>query len=111
MDEGAYVVTGASKGIGRDCCHTTCQNGHPNCCIGSKFNELYDIEKVLQNLNADSISIACDLAIESDVDKACEIILENFPRISGIVHNAGTIHPVLPVQMASRSDWSRSFTG
>ena len=109
MDEGAYVVTGASKGIGRAVAIQLAKMGIPIVALARNSNELNDIEKVLQNLNADSRSIACDLAIESDVDKACEIILENFPRFSGIVHNAGTIHPVLPVQMASRSDWSRSL--
>tara|TARA_Y100000022_G_C13176597_1_gene341253 strand:+ start:95 stop:841 length:747 start_codon:yes stop_codon:yes gene_type:complete len=107
MDEGAYVVTGASKGIGRAVAIQLAKIGIPIVALARNSNELNDIEKVLHNINAESQSIACDLAIESDVERACEIILENFPRISGIVHNAGTIHPVLPVQMASRSDWSR----
>ena len=57
MDEGAYVVTGASKGIGRAVAIQLAKMGIPIVALARNSNELNDIEKVLQNLNADSRSI------------------------------------------------------
>ena len=49
MDEGAYVVTGASKGIGRAVAIQLAKMGIPIVALARNSNELNDIEKVLQN--------------------------------------------------------------
>ena len=107
MDEGVYIVTGASKGIGKAIAIEIAKIGFPVVALGRNSSELNEIREILSLIQKRSTAVPCDLSNELDVKEASEKILHDYPSIAGIVHNAGTIHPVLPINIASRENWSR----
>ena len=106
MDEGVYIVTGASKGIGKAIAIEIAKLGFPVVALARDSNELKEIGEILSHIQERSSTVPCDLSEQVDVKDASEKILHKYPSIAGIVHNAGTIHPVLPFDMASRENWS-----
>ena len=106
---GAYLVTGASKGIGRSIALSIAESGYPVIALARNSEELRQIESELQSISNESISIACDLAVASDISSAADQILSKFQHLSGIIHNAGIIHPIANMLNAQRTDWERTI--
>ena len=105
----AFLVTGASKGIGRSIALAIANSGHAVIALARESSELNDIILKLKSLNSQSIAIPCDLGNSSDIIQASKIISENFEHLSGIIHNAGTIHPIANMMDVERSEWERSI--
>ena len=105
----AFLVTGASKGIGRSIALAIANSGHAVIALARESSELNDIILKLKSLNNQSIAIPCDLGNSSDILQASKIISENFEHLSGIIHNAGTIHPIANMMDVERSEWERSI--
>ena len=53
--EGAYLVTGASKGIGKSIALSIAQNGSPVIALARQSNELENVKSELLELHPDSI--------------------------------------------------------
>ena len=107
--EGAYLVTGASKGIGRSIALSIARNGSPVIALARQSDELESVLRELLELQPDSIIIACDLSVSSQISDATTAISSKFSHLSGIVHNAGTIHPIESMMDADIQNWSRSI--
>ena len=104
-----YVVTGASKGIGRSLAIQMSQQGYTVFALARSSAELTEVEGVLKASSKLSMSIECDLADLDSIAFAAKTISAHADFISGIVHNAGAVAPVKPMQAANASDWSRSI--
>lgn len=103
------MVTGASKGIGRSIALSIASSGKPVIALARQSDELESVRIELLNLQSDSIAIACDLGLTTDIVKATNHISSSFNHLSGIVHNAGTIHPIENMLDAEISNWARSI--
>ena len=110
MANGPYVVTGASKGIGMAISQQLAAHGHPVIALARPSKELDEIGKELAFSCPGSLAIACDLSQPGDIKQATEQITERFPWIAGLVHNAGTIFPVLPMAQMEITAWSHSIS-
>jgi len=109
MAQGPYVVTGASKGIGRAISQQLAAQGYPVVAIARPSRELDETGEELALCCPGSFAIACDLSQPEDIKHAAEQICQHFPWIAGLVHNAGTIFPVLPLAQVGINDWSHSL--
>ena len=107
--EGAYLVTGASKGIGKAIALSIARNGSPVIALARKSDDLDSIRNELLELQPESITIACDLGVGEQISDASTKISSKFSHLSGIVHNAGTIHPIENMMDADIVNWSRSL--
>lgn len=107
--KGVFVVTGASKGLGRAIAILLAKNGDSVIAIARQSSELQEVGEVLKSLSTESIALPCDIGNHSDINSTTEEILSRFKHISGIVHNAGTIIPIKGMLDASRSDWERAI--
>lgn len=104
-----YIVTGASKGIGRSVALQIADAGFPVIALARQSSELDEIGELLAQIQPESRSLACDLSDSAAIQMVCEQIGESSEWIAGIVHNAGTIHPVHPMQGAGIDAWSLSL--
>ena len=104
-----YVVTGASKGIGRAICLELAKAGAIVALLARQSDELNQATQEVQSISPQSFAVACDLANPAMVPGAATEILSLAPQLDGLVHNAGDIHPIQPLLEADLSQWSRSM--
>ena len=107
--EGAYLVTGASKGIGKSIALSIARNGSPVIALARQSVELESVKSELLELQPDSIIIACDLGDGPQIIDAVAKVSSKFGHLSGIVHNAGTIHPIENMMDADIQNWANSI--
>jgi len=106
---GAWLVTGASKGLGRSIAKELAASGKSVIALARESIDLGVVGAELASLNPDSITISCDLADRADIASATATIMARFSHIDGIVHNAGVILPIKPMLEVERADWARSI--
>ena len=104
-----YVVTGASKGIGRAVCLELAKAGATVSLLARQSEALRETTQEIQSISPNSFAVACDLANPDMVAHAATEILSSVSQLDGLVHNAGDIHPIQPLFEADPSQWSRSM--
>ena len=105
--KGAYLVTGASKGLGRAIALEIAKAGFPVIAIARQSDELNSIRDDLQSYSSSSVAIPCDIASKSDIETTVEQIISEFTHLSGIVHNAGIISPIAKMLEVTTADWEK----
>jgi len=103
--EDVFLVTGASKGLGRSIALAIAKSGATVIALARSSSELKEIETKLKTISDDSVAVSCDLSKSADISNASEFILSKFDHISGIVHNAGIINPIGNMLDTPRDDW------
>ena len=104
-----YLVTGASKGIGRSVSMELAKAGATVVLLARESKELAQaLEDVQQHAGA-SFAVACDLGVSSHIEDAANTVLTSCDRLDGLVHNAGDIHPIKPLLKSDSSAWARSM--
>ena len=104
-----YLVTGASKGLGRSICDILASNGFTVIGIARKSKELSSLENYLKNTNPKSATFACDLSSENQIASTAAKITNDFPLIHGLVHNAGIIGPVGSMFNVETNLWNETI--
>ena len=107
--KGVYLVTGASKGLGRAISVEVAKSGYSVIAIARESKELTDIENELKSYSEGSIALPCDLGNQSEIKSTTDKILSRFDHISGIVHNAGIISPIEGMFDVDRNKWERAI--
>ena len=108
MGNKTYLVTGASKGIGRSIARTLAKDGCQVILLARPSNELDEARVEIQALSPSSFSVPCDLAQSESIDAALQS-MEQIKIIDGIVHNAGTITPIQSMFDADDALWERNI--
>lgn len=108
MDKKIYVVTGASKGIGRAIARTLARDAYQVILLARASEDLDAACEEIQTISPTSFSIACDLAQPESIDAALQS-LQHLDVIDGIVHNAGTITPIQSMFDADDAAWERNI--
>ena len=106
---GAYLVTGASKGIGRSVALLLAEHGHQVILLARDSIELGTTLALVKKSSEASFSLPCDLASPSQISETAQNLVKSIEGLDGLVHNAGSIHPVQPMMDADVSQWSRSI--
>jgi NAD(P)-dependent dehydrogenase (short-subunit alcohol dehydrogenase family) len=105
------AITGASDGIGRAVAIACAQHGAKVVLIGRNPRKLETVyaEVVKTPAAADSTIALLDLekAIAQDYDKLAAAILERFGKLDGLLHNAGIIGTLTPIEHYDVPTWCR----
>ena len=109
MTQGPYIVTGASKGIGRAIALELAKQGHPVVALARASTELEQVGAELTLLHPNSIAFACDLSNSDSIAATATELNRLFPWIAGLIHNAGTIEPIQPLNQVPIHLWSASI--
>ena len=105
-----FLVTGASKGLGKSICETLAQEGYIVIGLARSSRELTNLGSYLKGFNNDSQTVVCDLSDLEQVKLAGTDIIQRYPRIHGIIHNAGIIGPVGRMFSVSDAAWNETMT-
>ena len=108
MGNKTYLVTGASKGIGRSIARTLAKDGCQVILLARQSNELDDACDEIQVMSPSSFAVPCNLAQSESIDSALQS-LQQIKVIDGIVHNAGTITPIQSMFDADDALWERNI--
>lgn len=89
MSSSVFMITGASRGLGRYFAQEAVRRG---CKVVVSARGLEDAEKTVASLNADvntALAVEVDVTREDSARHGIEIALEQFGRIDGLINNAG----------------------
>ena len=103
-----YLVTGASKGIGRAIARSLANDGYQVILLARDSEDLDAATREIQSISPSSLSIGCDLSQHESIDQALQS-LQHLDAIDGIVHNAGTITPIQSMFDADDASWERNI--
>jgi benzil reductase ((S)-benzoin forming) len=101
---GFWVVTGASKGIGRALVNELLERDF-NVIATSRESPQLDTLRQIDHVTV----IPADLTLRSDVESLCSRILELDKPIQGMIHNAGRISPIDFMHQISIEEWSENI--
>jgi NAD(P)-dependent dehydrogenase (short-subunit alcohol dehydrogenase family) len=101
----AYIVTGATSGIGRGTALELAKHGTV-VLVGRDRGKLNEVQKIIEQRRQQVVSVVCDLSDPASVQRAAaEIIALHLP-IAGVLNNAG-IMPMRPTKNAR--GWDMAF--
>jgi 3-oxoacyl-[acyl-carrier protein] reductase len=100
------VVTGASRGIGRAASIELARRGCASIAILSRSPEKLEETAVeIRALGARALPIVCDVASETDVDRAAADVLRALGPPSVVVNNAGVVLRGRKIHETTPSEW------
>ena len=103
-----FLVTGASKGLGRSIALSLANSGKSVIALARSSPDLDSLYDLLKQTSPNSQIVSCDLSSTKDISNAVSKIKRDFKHLSGIVHNAGTISPIENMLDVSRDNWERA---
>jgi len=104
--EGFFVVTGASRGIGRAICQLLVKNRYLVIGLARDSNELQSLNEILKGFDNRCEVFACDFSDSDQVKQIGNELKNKFPKINGVIHNAGIIDPIASISNCSNDEWS-----
>jgi len=102
------LVTGAGDGIGREAALTYARYGAKLVLLGRTESKLQEVEQqILQECGVHSYLIPCDMLTASHHDfiQIAGQIGQALPRLDGVLHNAGLLGDVVPMEEQSATVW------
>ena len=104
-----FLITGASKGLGRSLALSIAESGGVVIALARESLELESVEVELKKISKESLAVVCDLADSSQISRTAEMIVSSFGHLSGIIHNAGIINPIGNMLDVEREGWEKTI--
>ena len=83
------IITGATRGIGREIALTLAKNGANIAINYRNFNsELEALINEIKSFGVDVLAIKCDVSVSDDVDNFVKEVKSHFKTIDVLVNNA-----------------------
>ena len=90
FEQKTMVITGASKGLGREMAIHFSQKGANVILVARTESLLQQVQEEIERITGNApCNVTCDISSESDVSRMASIIQEQFQRIDVLVNNAG----------------------
>lgn len=99
------LITGGSRGIGRECVKLFCENGYR---VAFTYNKSEDKARELESLSG-AFAIKADSAIESEIISAVEFIRKRLGNIDILINNAAISSFSLFTDL-TLEDWNKIFS-
>ncbi|MDU2489092.1 MAG: 3-oxoacyl-[acyl-carrier-protein] reductase [Clostridium celatum] len=94
------IVTGATRGIGREIALTLAQNGANIAMNYRNLNsEVEDLINEIKSFGVNALAIKCDVSISEEVDKFVKEVKSHYNTIDILVNNAGITKDGLILRM------------
>lgn len=92
------IVTGASRGIGREICLSLAREGCRVVAAAKSVEEkpnlpgtIYSVLKEVEGLGAEGLAIQCDVRNDESVERMIDSVLKKWGRIDILINNAGAL--------------------
>lgn len=98
------LITGATRGIGRQIALTLAKNGASIAFTGTKSGENAEkVSREIESFGVESLFLICDVSNKEQADSAVSQTIEKFGRIDILVNNAGITDDKLIMSMSEES--------
>lgn len=104
------AVTGAGDGIGRAVARACALHGATVILIGRTVRKLETVCHEIETTDAPQPLIApldLETALAGDYDRLADAVLERFGRLDGLLHNAGILGTLTPIEHYDVPTWCR----
>ena len=104
------AITGASSGIGRAVAIACARFGATVILIGRNARKLETVHGEIEAAGSPEPTIAVldlEKAVASDYDKLASAVTERFGRLDGLLHNAGLLGTLTPIEHYDVPTWCR----
>ena len=109
MENKVVLITGGSRGIGREICLKFARHGYDVAfCYRSNDEKAVEVEKEVKKLNRKCLKYKCDVRNLEDVQQMTKDVFEHFGSINVLVNNAGILKVGAFAGM-QKKDWSDMF--
>lgn len=105
FEDRVVVVTGATKGLGRDIALQTAGEGGRVVGVGRDAADGESLERAARDLPGEVVFLAGDVRDERCHDRAVALCRERFGRLDAYVNNAGILGPEGPLHETSLDAW------
>lgn len=97
-------ITGATSGIGKATAEIFAKNNIRLILCGRRLERLQELETELSKLT-DVAILQFDVSKRNEVEKAIQLLPENFKQIDILINNAGNAHGLSTIQDGDIDDW------
>lgn len=101
------VVTGASRGIGRETALALTRRGLSVALVARDVNALAGVRREIEAVGGTCELIGCDVSREEDVANMAQVVLRELGVPELVVNNAGIVERGARVEDASAESWDR----
>jgi NAD(P)-dependent dehydrogenase (short-subunit alcohol dehydrogenase family) len=104
------AITGAGSGIGRAVALSCAAHGAQVILIGRTAAKLEAVHAAIAAAGAPEATIAVldlEKAVARDYDELADAVLERFGRLDGLLHNAGLLGTLTPIEQYDVPTWCR----
>lgn len=104
------AITGASGGIGRAVALACAGHGATVILVGRNARKLESVHAEIESAHGPEPTIALldlEKALASDYDQLAAAVLERFGRLDGLLHNAGILGTLSPIEQHDVPTWCR----
>ena len=98
------LVTGGSRGIGREDCLALARNGADVAIVDVNLEAAESVAQEVCDLGRQSMALKGDVSSRSDTEVVVEKVIEKFERIDVLVNNAGVTRDNLSLRM-TEEEW------
>lgn len=99
------VVTGASRGMGREIARWLASAGAAVVCAARSTDRIGKLAGTIRNRGGRALGVSLDVSQRQQCEAAVEKTVSVFGRIDGLVNNAGVLDPVAPLADADPDQW------
>jgi NAD(P)-dependent dehydrogenase (short-subunit alcohol dehydrogenase family) len=108
---GAVVITGASRGLGRALAEHLSGLGHDLVLCARSMDALDEVASGLRSRNGTQVvAVQADVTSLDDISEVAAVALRSFERIAGVVNNAGVLGPLGRLSASQSAQWSEAIT-
>jgi len=102
-----FLVTGASRGLGRALCFSLARRGDPVVALARDEAALEELVGSLPQPGLGHRALVCDLASPRAIAEACVALRGGLAQLGGVIHNAAMLGPVGPLEAVGGDDFAR----
>jgi 3-oxoacyl-[acyl-carrier protein] reductase len=103
------LVTGASRGLGKEIAVALAQNGAKVACVARDVEKLAETVGEITQTGGEAVALACDVKDRKSVDQVVDDIIAKWKRLDILVNNAGVTRDRLLAGM-SDEEWADVIT-
>jgi NAD(P)-dependent dehydrogenase (short-subunit alcohol dehydrogenase family) len=105
LDGKVAIITGASKGIGRELSLCFGREGASIVCTARSEDLVRETAAMVEQAGSRAIAVTCDASNENDVQRMVAEGVNAFGKITTLINNAGDGGPTKPVEDYTMDDW------